>query len=266
MTDKNIQNKTDAKTSAESASTTSVETSSASIEISASAVSTSGELSALAVSSVPAASSTLTSANLKVSAKIRAIREYFELTFNEFGRSVGFAGCSIKRFENRDLRARKGEEGLDHPVIAKICDVYGMDRRYFYGELELDKAISSEKADKYGERSRYGEREDKGIIERLRTARKKKGYGVVELNALVGLSSGHLSKIEHGDIVLTSQTAEKIADALDIGVEWLLKGDEEKKDYPISEKLIVWLWKNPELRKELWEKYRKKYREENDRQ
>ena len=73
---------------------------------------------------------------------------------------------------------------------------------------------------------------------------------MVELNALVGLSSGHLSKIEHGDIVLTSQTAEKIADALDIGVEWLLKGDEEKKDYPISEKLIVWLWKNPELRKE----------------
>ena len=31
-------------------------------------------------------------------------------------------------------------------------------------------------------------------------------------------------------------------------------GDEGKKNYPLSEKLTDWLWKNENIRKELWER------------
>lgn len=179
-----------------------------------------------------------------ISAKIKAVREYLNLTLNAFGRSLGYAGTSIKRFENGDLRTRKGEEGQNHPVVEKICDIYGVDRMYFYGDLALTDAVQK------------GNRSEKEIIERLETARAEKGLGVVELNNLAGLSSGHLSRIEHRDTALTRQTAEKLADTLDVGVDWLMQGDENKKSYPVSKKLIDWLWENEDVRKELWEKYR----------
>lgn len=179
-----------------------------------------------------------------LSAKIKALREYLDLTLNAFGRPLGYSGASIKRFESGDLKTRKGEEGLNHPVVEKICDLYGVDRMYFYGDVALTDAVQK------------GNRAENDIIGRLETARAEKGLGVVELNNLAGLSSGHLSKIEHRDTVLTRQTAEKLADALDVGVDWLMQGDESKKSYPVSKRLIDWLWENPEMRKELWEIYR----------
>ena len=41
---------------------------------------------------------------------------------------------------------------------------------------------------------------------------------------------------------------------LHVGVDWLLTGDEGKKQYPADRKLIDWLWEHAEVREELWKR------------
>lgn len=45
---------------------------------------------------------------------------------------------------------------------------------------------------------------------------------------------------------------ERLAEALEVGVDWLLTGDEEKKQRPVDKKLVDWLWEHPGVREELW--------------
>ena len=53
---------------------------------------------------------------------------------------------------------------------------------------------------------------------------------------------------------LTEDKARKIADALEVGVDWILYGDQEKKYFPVNEKMIEWLKTHPEERERIWEK------------
>lgn len=39
-----------------------------------------------------------------------------------------------------------------------------------------------------------------------------------------------------------------------VGVEWLLTGNEERKNFPLEGKLAEWLWRHPEVREELWKR------------
>ena len=52
------------------------------------------------------------------------------------------------------------------------------------------------------------------------------------------------------------RTAEKLASALEVGVDWYLTGDEEKKYNPVDGKLTDLLWQHPEVREELWKRMR----------
>ena len=60
--------------------------------------------------------------------------------------------------------------------------------------------------------------------------------------------------LESGKYQLKRKAAEKLGVALEVGVDWLLTGDEEKKQYPADKMLIDWLWQHPEIREELWER------------
>lgn len=53
---------------------------------------------------------------------------------------------------------------------------------------------------------------------------------------------------------LSGKQGRKIAEALEIGFEWLIEGDERKKMYPADQKMIDWLWQHEDIRKMLWEK------------
>lgn len=50
------------------------------------------------------------------------------------------------------------------------------------------------------------------------------------------------------------KAAEKLAAALEVGVDWLLTGDESKKRFPADKAMVDWLWQHPEVREELWER------------
>lgn len=52
------------------------------------------------------------------------------------------------------------------------------------------------------------------------------------------------------------RTAEKLASAVEVGVDWYLTGDEEKKCNPVDGKLTDLLWQHPEVREELWKRMR----------
>ena len=53
---------------------------------------------------------------------------------------------------------------------------------------------------------------------------------------------------------LTEDKARKIADALEVGVDWILYGDQEKKYFPVNGKMIAWLKINPDEWERIWEK------------
>lgn len=73
-----------------------------------------------------------------------------------------------------------------------------------------------------------------------------------ELAQLSGMSDIHLCNIENSECNISRKSSEKLAEALEVGVEWLLNGDESKKDFPADKKLIDWLWEHPEIREKLW--------------
>ena len=52
---------------------------------------------------------------------------------------------------------------------------------------------------------------------------------------------------------MSERQAKRIADACNVGLDWLLYGDEEQKDDPINEKVLDWLRHHPEERKRIYE-------------
>ena len=77
-----------------------------------------------------------------------------------------------------------------------------------------------------------------------------------ELSRRSGVSQPQISLLESGKYQLKRKAGEKLAEALDVGVDWLVSGDERKRRYPADKKLIEWLWEHPEVREELWKKMR----------
>ena len=53
---------------------------------------------------------------------------------------------------------------------------------------------------------------------------------------------------------MTERTAAKLGKVLEVGVDWLLTGNEERKKYPVDGKMTEWLWEHPEVREELWKR------------
>lgn len=169
---------------------------------------------------------------------IKALRQYLELSKEAFGKSLGYSGAHITRLEN----------GITEPsdtVINKICEVYGVKSDYFNGEVELKDAVAAP----------ITKEENNRIVgERLRITRSEKGLTIKELSFGSGVSEPFISLVENGKYLLNEKTAEKLAAALEVGIDWLLTGDESKKEYPVDGKMTEWLWKHPEVREEIWKR------------
>ena len=66
-----------------------------------------------------------------------------------------------------------------------------------------------------------------------------------------GVNQAIINRVEFG-AKLTEKQAVKLAETLEIGVEWLMQGDEKKKKYPADQKMILWLWDHEDARQEIW--------------
>ena len=173
--------------------------------------------------------------NTQMGDRIHDLRSYLGLSLSDLGRAIGYTGTHILRIEQEVV----------HPserVIQKICDVFHVDPSYFTGEMPVEQAVQKVEVD------------TAGAGQRLKTARVDRGLSMWELSRRAGISQPQISLLESGKYQVKRKAAEKLAAALEVGVDWLLTGDEEKKQYPADKMLIDWLWQHPEIREELWER------------
>lgn len=50
--------------------------------------------------------------------------------------------------------------------------------------------------------------------------------------------------LESGKYQLRRKAGEKLAAVLEVGVDWLLTGDEDRKDFPADKAMVNWLWQH----------------------
>ena len=173
--------------------------------------------------------------NTQMGDRIHDIRSYLGLSLKAFGEAIGYTGMHISRFE-------KNVFSPDERAIQKICDAFHVDPSYFTGEMSVGQAVQKVEVD------------TAGAGQRLSIARQEKGLSMWELSRRAGISQPQISLLESGKYQVRRKAAEKLAAALEVGVDWLLTGDEEKKDFPADKAMVDWLWQHPDVREELWER------------
>ena len=141
-------------------------------------------------------------------------------------------------------RIEAGKVVLSDEFLKKICSTFHVNPAFFTGEMDIDEAVKVVSL----------EEEMKQVGKRLKQARLEKGLTLKELSDLVGLSDSQLCLIENGTNKLSEKRAVILGEALEVGVEWLLHGEERNKDFPVDRKMVEWLKTHPEERERIWEK------------
>ena len=158
--------------------------------------------------------------------KIKALRLYLGLSQAAFSMPLGLSPTHIARFE-KDVSVPSRE------TINKICEAFDVDESYFELEINVEDAVVKKDY-------------ESGIV-----ARQEKGLSQLELAKRSGVGQSIISRVELG-AKLTEKQGIKLAEALEVGVDWLMRGKEQKKNYPADGKLINWLWNNEDVRIMLW--------------
>lgn len=135
-----------------------------------------------------------------------------------------------------------GKVVLSDEFLQKICSTFHVNPGYFEGTVEVDEAVKVVSM----------EEEMKQVGKRLKQARSEKGLTLKELSDLVGLSDSQLCLIENGTNKLSEKRTVILGEALEVGVEWLLHGEERNKHFPADRKMMEWLKDHAEIREKIW--------------
>lgn len=163
------------------------------------------------------------------------LRKELRLSLVAFSKPLGCSPTHIKRME-------VGTVIPEEEFINSICNVYQVNPAYFKGEMDINDAVSV--PDSNEEKIQVGKR--------LKQARKEKGKTLKQLSKEVSLADSSLCFIEAGENRLKENRAEDIAEALEVGVEWLLYGEERNKHFPADRKMMEWLKDHPDVREQIW--------------
>lgn len=99
------------------------------------------------------------------------------------------------------------------------------------------------------------ENQGEAAIDRLRQVFEESGLSQREFCRRLGVSSTNLSYVFSGKQKFTEKFAKKIESEFMVGADWLLYGDENAKNYPLSDELMSILKHKPEIRKMIWKMY-----------
>ena len=223
--------------------------------------------------------------------KLRALREKMNLSMAEFGRRIEYSPTHVKRMEEgatpvsakcvqricdvfnvnpqyftvssgipvSSIPASSGILASSIPASSVTSLGAGADEADD-GMVadELDRLLSMYLKTVETEEPAEDERVPDGKAgTRIKTLRTEVGLSQRQFALKAGVNNSLISEVEAGNRELSIYAAKKIEDAFEVGHEWLLYGDSEKKDCPVDKKMIDWLWENREVRKELRERMKK---------
>ena len=166
----------------------------------------------------------------KVLQRIKEIKKELEITNVDLSRAVNHA-------DNYFDMLISGDVEVTDLLIDQVCSKFYINKQYL---LKGEGNISDYPIGK------------KNIINRINMI--KGDLSISAFARKVGISQPHMTKIIHGSVVFKEGMLRKIADACNVGYEWLVYGDEKYHYFPVNNQLIQWLWENQDVRKELWEK------------
>ena len=169
---------------------------------------------------------------------IIAVKNDLHLTMILIGNATGVSGSTVSTY----LTQLRKSNTL---WIDKFCEAFHVDKEWLYegsgDPVYISKPLSFEL------------RKTDGAADRLLQIRRSLNLKQSTMASALGLSRQMYNRIETGNANLTESVAKKVEDVFNVGSEWLLYGDKSKKDYPVSEKMIEFLWENKEERKKIFD-------------
>lgn len=170
---------------------------------------------------------------------ILSVKDALSLSIRNIAAATGVAEATLRI-------AMGGRKTINDSWPERFCDAYHVDNVWFlYGTG--DPVFT-------GKSTPVETRNADGASVRLRETRKEMGLKQYEAADILGISRQFLNRLESGNAKPTEQFARRFEDAFGIGAEWLLYGDENKKDYPVCNRMIEYLWRNKTEREKLWKK------------
>ena len=170
--------------------------------------------------------------------KIYDLRRYLKLSQASFAEPLNLSPTHIARFE-------KGISPVSNHTLEQICIAFNVNPRYF--EDNVDMAVE-DAVELITEEER-----NQAIGSRLKAARLECGLSQMKLSTLSSIEQSVITRVENGG-KLTEKAGRRLAEALEVGYEWLISGDSSRRDYLADQRMIEFLWKREDVRAELWKR------------
>lgn len=140
--------------------------------------------------------------------------------------------------------------------LDKMAQLLGYSRTHY---SKMERGEYNPPADLLDKLAALPSPETTGFTERFIQLRKERGTTLVQFAEFIGMSRASLCRIENGSAFPNDRQLIKIVETCGVGADWLLYGNNSRKDYPLTDQIIEFFWDEPELRKLIWEKYRNKH-------
>ena len=164
--------------------------------------------------------------------RVKAIREHYGLPQPLFAKQINKTQGFVSNVET-------GRSGVSEETIKEICFLFGVNKEWLVsGVGEMGCGDAADKA---------------GIDKRIKEIRKEARQTQEEFGKKIGYSKRQVYCVESGKVNPSRQYLRKIATTFSVNFDWLLtgKGKKEMKEVEVSEELISWLRKNPDVVEEL---------------
>ena len=148
---------------------------------------------------------------MTIGERIKGLRNHLGLSQYAFGVKVGKVSSYISRIE-RGLNSPSDE------MVDRICSAFDVNRSWL---LDGEGEMFSES------RSAY---DDENMGERVKAVRKENGLLQKEFAERIHSSVDMVSRVELKKIVPSARWLQKVADEFGVSMQWLLTGEEDKKD------------------------------------
>lgn len=177
--------------------------------------------------------------NRKYAERFVELRKMLGMTANKMASLCQYSGAHIIAIE-------KGEDAPSMEMIDCICDLFHVNKEWLTlgtGEMFTDE-----------EGLHRREHQIVNVPIRLKSLREREGKNYKQFAQFVGCNTETYRAAELGMRTITLRQAKKIADACNVGIDWLMYGEETAKEYPLNDRMLEYLQKYPEIRKMVLEK------------